>query len=171
MSQFKSNALSPPPDCLSLQVLSQFLYLQLIQSFYSPTTTLLMICPFHLLGQSNPDNDSGLLLHLELQDGGKSKELSKADSWNVELLCCEISVENSKHPELNTMPELISAVYCKPQGTPAGFYLQSRTPGPREGVMPRQFRTLSIRVYSKLPTPDVLQTNVNSTPASGLHVQ
>jgi hypothetical protein len=64
------------------------------------------------LDSQNPDNESGPFLHLEFQDGDKAKELSNADSWNVELLDCEISVENSKHPAFNTMPELISEVYC-----------------------------------------------------------
>lgn len=46
------------------------------------------------------------------QDGGQSKELSSADTWNVDLLGCEVSVENLKHPALTTVPELINAVYC-----------------------------------------------------------
>lgn len=70
------------------------------------------MCPPHLLGQPDPDSDSGLFLCLVFQDGGKSKELSKVESGDVGLPGCEISVENSKHPPLNTMPELISAVYC-----------------------------------------------------------
>lgn len=112
MSQFKCHALSTPPDCLSLHIPSCFLYLHLGQSCYSFTTALVMICLFHLWERPTPTITLDLSFFLEFQDGGKSKELSKADSWNAELLGCEISAENSKHSALNTMPELISAVYC-----------------------------------------------------------
>lgn len=108
MSSIKVRTLSSPHCCLSVVDVKLFSCIYRCQVYLFHLTVIETFPPY--LTSPKPDNESGV--HLDFHNTRKPKELSKADSQNVELLGCEISVENSKHPALNTMPELISAVYC-----------------------------------------------------------